>query len=138
MTTQQIYALIILTLLTAAIYWTGYRFGKIDGRADGEEYGKNTERYDNAGRIRALRDLLDHEKRKHRELFQHYLRAVANCTFGEKDRQTLLSIAEKLKLAADTFRAMSSKNQAQQALELREEALSMAALLEPITPERAA
>lgn len=41
-----------------------------------------------------------------------------------------MHIAEKLRLASDTFRAMSSKAQAQQALDLRDKALGMAALLD--------
>ncbi|MGA8134477.1 MAG: hypothetical protein WCA48_10050 [Pseudomonas gingeri] len=58
--------------------------------------------------------------------------------FGVNERQTLLATAEKLRLAADTFRAMSSKGQAKQALELREKVLEMIALLQPAAQERAA
>ena len=55
-----------------------------------------------------------------------------------QDRLTLLAIAEKLKLAADTFRAVRSESQATQALALRDKALSMAALMDPFTLEDAA
>ena len=54
------------------------------------------------------------------------------------DRLQLIAIAEKLQLAADTFRAVNSKNHASQALALRDKALVMAALLEPIAQEKAA
>jgi len=58
--------------------------------------------------------------------------------FGEVERQTLLAAAEKLRLAADTFRAMSAREQSKQALELREKILDMIALLQPVAQERAA
>jgi hypothetical protein len=58
--------------------------------------------------------------------------------FGANERQTLLATAEKLRLAADTFRAMSSTGQAKQALELRDKVLDMIALLQPTAQERAA
>ena len=59
-------------------------------------------------------------------------------TYNPKDRQTLLAIAEKLQLAADTFRAVRSESQATQALALREKALSMATLMDPFHQEDAA
>ena len=43
---------------------------------------------------------------------------------------TFLDIAEKLKLAADTFRAVRSESQARQALALRDKALDMATLMD--------
>ncbi|MGG5238837.1 hypothetical protein ACQZ2F_04710 [Pseudomonas lurida] len=49
-----------------------------------------------------------------------------------QDRYTLLAIAEKLKLAADTFRAVKSESQATQALALRDKALDMAALMDSL------
>jgi 3-methyladenine DNA glycosylase AlkD len=55
-----------------------------------------------------------------------------------QDRLTLVAIAEKLKLAADTFRAVRSEIQATQALALRDKALSMAALMDPFALEEAA
>jgi hypothetical protein len=58
--------------------------------------------------------------------------------FGEVERQTLMAAAEKLRLAADTFRAMSAREQSKQALELRERILVMISLLQPVAQERAA
>lgn len=58
--------------------------------------------------------------------------------FGEVERQTLLAAAEKLRLAADTFRAMSAREQSKQALDLREKVLDMIDMLKPVAQERAA
>ncbi|MGH2421158.1 hypothetical protein ACRCF9_11675 [Pseudomonas canadensis] len=55
-----------------------------------------------------------------------------------QDRIDLLAIAEKLKLAADTFRAVKSESQVPQALALRDKALSMAAALDSFFQEDAA
>ena len=66
-----------------------------------------------------------------REHAQAQTRVHASLEIREpQDRYTLLAIAEKLKLAADTFRAVRSESQATQALALRDKALNMAALMD--------
>ncbi|WP_347929472.1 hypothetical protein [Pseudomonas helvetica] len=138
MTAIQICALIGIILGAALIYWIGYRGGLIDGRFEGAEEGKNIEHAASAKTIRELEASLQFLRADHTHLAQLCKKLRTGQTFGADERQTLLCIAEKLKLAADTFRAMSSKSQAIQALELRDKALSMAALLEPVAQERAA
>lgn len=125
MTVIQICALITIVIALAILYWIGYRGGLTDGLAQGYDEGhaqgfiEGMDEVESAGstaleqiseRCRRLQSILDHQP---------------------LDRLTLLAIAEKLKLAADTFRAVRSDSQATQALVLRDKALSMAAQLDP-------
>ena len=138
MTAIQICALIISVIALAIFYWTGYRGGLIDGRVEGIEEGKNIQRADNSEEIRNVNLLLEQARTHHKSLHVHYTRALEAAKLGATDRVQLIAIAEKLQLASDTFRAVNSKNHAFQALALRDKALSMAALLEPIAQEKAA
>ncbi len=126
MTYMQICALISIIIAAGILYWTGYRGGLADGRAECTEELSN------------LTLLLDQAKAHHKSLYGHYTRALEATKLGVTDRVQLIAIAEKLQLASDTFRAVNSKNHAVQALALRDKALSMAALLEPIAQEKAA
>ncbi|AZF46763.1 hypothetical protein [Pseudomonas sp. R2-7-07] len=125
MTVIQICALISIVIALAILYWIGYRGGLTDGLAQGYDEGhaqgfiEGVDEGESAGstaleriseRCRRLQQILDHQP---------------------MDRITLLTIAEKLKLAADTFRAVRSDSQATQALALRDKALNMAAQLDP-------
>lgn len=138
MTAIQICALIGIFTGLAILYWVGYKGGLTDGRAEGIEEGKCIQQSDHSEAIRNLNLSLEQARESHKSLYQHYTRALAAATLGETDRLLLLAIAEKLKLAADTFRAVNSKSQATQALALRDKAISMAALLEAIAQEKAA
>ncbi|AUM69200.1 hypothetical protein [Pseudomonas fluorescens] len=138
MTVFQICVLTGLILSTTLIFSVGYRYGLSDGRAEGNEEGTNDERAANAKTIRELKASLQFIRADHKHLAAHAKRLREIQTLGPQERQTLMQIAEKLKLAADTFRAMSSKTQAQQALDLREKALGMAALLDQVKLEDAA
>ena len=126
MTVIQICALITIVIALAILYWVGYRGGLTDGLAQGYDEGhaqgfiEGMDEGESAGstaleqiseRCRRLQLILDHQP---------------------LDRLTLLAIAEKLKLAADTFRAVRSDSQVTQALALRDKALNMAALLDPL------
>lgn len=125
MTVIQICALITIVIALAILYWIGYRGGLTDGLAQGYDEGHAQAFIEGMGegesaastaleqiseRCRRLQSILDHQP---------------------LDRLTLLAIAEKLKLAADTFRAVRSDSQATQALALRDKALNMAAQLDP-------
>jgi hypothetical protein len=73
------------------------------------------------------------------QLYAHYERALAASKLGEQERQTLLAIAEKLRIAAETFSAFrTGKKLELDSLALRDQALSMAALLEPVAQVDAA
>jgi hypothetical protein len=109
MTAIQICALIGLIIGAALLYWTGYRGGLINGRIEGIDEGKAIQQSDNSEAIRSL------------------------------ERETLLAIAEKLRVAAETFSAFrTGKKLERDSLALRDQALYMAALLEPSAQEEAA
>jgi hypothetical protein len=132
MTAIQIYALISIIIALGILYWVGYKGGLTDGRAEG---------YDD-GHAQSFMEGMDQgESASSTELEQvteRCRRLQLILDLQTQDRLTLLAIAEKLKLAADTFRAVRSESQATQALALRNKALSMAALMDPFTLEDAA
>jgi hypothetical protein len=139
MTTFQIFALIVLILLVGLTYWAGYRGGLIDGRIEGIDEGKAIQQSDNSGTIQDLKRALDQALAHHKQLYSHYERALAAAKLGEPERQILLDIAEKLRIAAGTFSAFRTGRKLERdTLALRDQALAMATLLEPVAQEDAA
>jgi len=138
MTAVQICALIVLILLFTLIYWVGYRGGLIDGRAEGIDEGKAVQQSDDSETIRNLELSLDQAQTHHKQLYSRYERALAVSKLGEAERQTLLAIAEQLRIAAETFSAFrTGKKLERDSIALREQALAMAVLLEPAKQEAA-
>lgn len=132
MTAIQICALIGLIAGATLVYWIGYRNGMADGRYEGREDGKNTERAENAKTIYELRASLDFIKADHTRLAQFCKCLQQTSEFGETERQTLIDIAEKLRIAAETFAAFrTGKKLERETRALQDQALAMAALLEP-------
>ncbi|WP_460152718.1 hypothetical protein [Pseudomonas sp. S2_B07] len=139
MTAIQICALIGLIIAAALLYWTGYRDGLIDGRIEEVDEGKTIQQSDNSEAIRSLEHSLIQVSADRMQLYALYKRALAASKLGEQERQSLLAIAEKLRIAAETFSAFrTGKKLERDTLDLRDQALSMAALLEPATQEDAA
>lgn len=139
MTTIQICALIVLTVLVGLTYWAGYRGGLIDGQAEGIDEGKAIQQSDNSGTIQDLRRSLDQAQANHKQLSSNYEHALASSKLGEPERQTLLAIAEQLRIAAETFSAFrTGKKLERDSLKLRDQALAMADLLAPVAQEKAA
>ncbi|MBV4520825.1 hypothetical protein KVG88_12185 [Pseudomonas sp. SWRI74] len=139
MTTIQICALIVLIVLVGLTYWAGYRGGLIDGRIEGIDEGKAIQQSDNSGMIQDLKLSLDQAQAHYKQLYSHYERALAASKLGEPARQTLLEIAEKLRIAAETFSAFrTGKKLERDSLTLRNKALAIAVLLEPQVLEDAA
>ena len=131
MTAIQICALIGLFTFIGITYWAGYRGGLIDGRA--EECSINV----------AENELLKQKLHKHqydlKKAQQLYARTVEATKLGEPERQTLLEIAEKLRIAAETFSAFKTgKKLERDSLVLRDKALQIAALLDQTEQEAAA
>lgn len=136
MTAIQILALISIIIAAAILYWVGYRGGLIDGRIEGIDEGKAIQQSDNSGEIQDLKHLLDQAQGNHKQLYSHYKQALAASKLGEPARQTLLEIAEKLRIAAETFSAFrTGKKLERDTLTLRDQALAMAALLGPEAPK---
>lgn len=135
----QICAFIGLIIGAALLYWTGYRGGLIDGRIEGIDEGKAIQQSDNSEAIRGLEHSLLQVRAERLQLYGYYERALAASKLGEQERQTLLEIAEKLRIAAETFSAFrTGKKLERDSLALRDQALSMASLLEPVSQEDAA
>lgn len=139
MTAIQICALIVLTLLFALTYWAGYRGGLIDGRIEGIDEGKAIQQSDDSEAIRNLQLSLEQARGYHKQLYSHYEHALAASKLGEQERQTLMAIAEQLRIAAETFSAFrTGKKLERDTLALRDQALAMATLLMPAAQEDAA
>jgi len=124
MTAIQICALISIATAAGILYWIGYRGGLADGRAEGYEKGY-TEGCDHGfGKAYAAFPTVITLNKERRERVKQLLDRQP------EDRLILLSIAEKLKLAAATFKAVKSEIHAAQALTLREKALSIAVAMD--------
>jgi hypothetical protein len=159
MTTVQIYALIAIAIMIAGVYWLAYRHGFSSGHAQGHSEGYS-EGYDDGSCV-GYRDGMDEGKAIQRsetweenrnlelalcqandqreKLYAHYERALAASKLGEEERLTLLEIAEKLRIASETFSAFrTGKKLERDTRTLRDQALAMAALLEPAEQESAA
>ena len=136
MTAIQICALISIIFAAAILYWVGYRGGLIDGRFEGIDEGKAIQQSDSSGTIRDLELMLEQAQTHHKQLFAHYKRALDASKLGDPARQTLLDIADKLRIAAETFSAFrTGKKLERDSLALRDQALAMAALLDPAAPK---
>ncbi|WLH69884.1 hypothetical protein [Pseudomonas sp. FP2309] len=139
MTTIQICALIVLTVLVGLTYLAGYRGGLNDGRIEGTDEGKAIQQLDSSETILDLKRSLDQAQDRHMQLYSHYERALAASKLGEAERQTLLAIAEQLRIAAETFSAFrTGKKLERDTVALRDQALAMAGTLEREAQESAA
>ncbi len=139
MTAIQICALIALVTLAGLLVWAGYFMGHSDGMSAGRKECDDTLRAESAKTIRELRASLDFIKADHAHLAQFSKRLQQALKLGEPERQTLLDIAEKLRIAAETFAAFrTGKKLERETLALRDEALAIAALLKPAAQESAA
>jgi len=136
MTVIQICALIALIVLAGLLVWAGYFMGHNDGMAAGRKERDAIQRAEGAKIIRELKASLDFIKADHTHLARFSKRLQEGLALGETDRQALLDIAEKLRIAAETFAAFrTGKKLERDTIELRDKALAMAALLVPATQE---
>ncbi|QSL86261.1 hypothetical protein [Pseudomonas atacamensis] len=159
MTAVQIYALIAIVLMVAGVYWLAYRHGFNSGRAeghskgysegydvggcagfrDGMDEGKAIQRSENWEEIRNLEHSFNQATDQGKKLYGHYERALAASKLGAQERLTLLEIAEKLRIASETFSAFrTGKKLERDTRILCDQALAIAALLEPAEQEDAA
>lgn len=139
MTEIQIYALIALIVLAGLLIWAGYFIGHNDGMSAGMKESDAIQRAESAKTIRELKASLDFIKADHARLARSSKSLQDGLALGETDRKALLDIAEKLRIAAETFAAFrTGKKLERDTIELRDRALAMAALLVPATQEDAA
>lgn len=139
MTAVQICALIALITLAGLLVWAGYFMGHSDGMSAGRNESDDILRAESAMTIRELRASLDFIKADHAHLAQFSKRLQQALTLGEPERQTLLDIAEKLRIAAETFAAFrTGKALERETRALRDQALAIAALLDTANQESAA
>jgi hypothetical protein len=135
MTHIQIIALIGLIFTVALLYWAGYLIGRSNGRAAGIEEGKAVAEADNARALRELTTALKFVRADNQRLV-HLQDSQA---LKPAHRQTLLAIADLLRIAAETFSAFKTgKKLERDSRSLRDQALAMAALVEPAAKEEAA
>ena len=107
----------------------------IDGRIEGIDEGKDIQNVENSEAMQQLTLSLNQARDHHKQLHTQYERALIASKLGEPERQTLLAIAEKLRIAAEAFKAFrTGRKLEREALTLRDSALSMAAVLEMATP----
>lgn len=134
MTAIQIYALISLIVLAGLLVWAGYFIGHNDGMSAGMKESDAIQRAESAKTIRQLKASLDSIKADHARLARFNKRLQEGLALGETERQALLDIAEKLRIAAETFAAFrTGKKLERHTIELRDKALAMATLLAPVT-----
>lgn len=139
MTAIQIYALIALIVLAGLLVWAGYFMGHNDGMSAGMKESDAIQRAESAKTIRELKASLDFIKADHARLARFSKRLQEGLVLGETEHQALLDIAEKLRIAAETFAAFrTGKKLERETIELRDKALAMAALLVPVAQEDAA
>ncbi|MBU6959633.1 hypothetical protein KRR23_18080 [Pseudomonas sp. CVAP len=139
MTAIQICALISIIIAAALLYWAGYRGGLADGRIEGIDEGTNNQRAENAKAIYELEASLQFIRADHQRLAQHCKKLKDSTVLREKHHLILLEIAEKLRIAAETFSAFKTgKKLERDSRLLRDKALAMADLLKPSAPGVAA
>jgi hypothetical protein len=139
MTAIQICALIALIAFAGLLIWAGYKMGHSDGKSAGMKKGDEIQRAESAKTSRELRASRDFIQADHRGLAQLCTRQEKAQRMGEPERQTLLDIAEKLRIATETFAAFrTGKKLERETCALRDQALTLAALLEPSKQENAA
>ncbi|MFJ2388651.1 hypothetical protein [Pseudomonas koreensis] len=130
MTAIQICALIALITLAGLLVWAGYFMGHSDGMSAGMKESDDILHAQSAKTIRELRASLDFIKADHAHLAQFSKRLQQALALGEPERQTLLDIADKLRIAADTFAAFrTGKKLERETRALRDQAFAIADLL---------
>ncbi|MDG6398703.1 hypothetical protein QCD79_01725 [Pseudomonas quasicaspiana] len=141
MTTAQTYALIGIIIPVGVLFWFGYMLGWSEGVTIGLKKGEDSPREQDLSAIKELQESLQFLRDEHQCLAKHCksLKQSLALALGMKEKEALLDIAEKLRIAAETFNAFSTgKKLHRDCLTLREQALEMAALLQTTEQEAAA
>ncbi|AVX90168.1 hypothetical protein PkP19E3_18505 [Pseudomonas koreensis] len=132
MTAIQICALIVLIAFAGLLVWAGYKMGYSDGKSIGMEEGQEIQHAASAKNIRELRASLHFITADRTRLVQYSKRLEVALAFGGPEHLALLEIAEKLRIAAETFSAFrTGKKLERDTRALRDKALDMAQQLAP-------
>lgn len=135
MATIQICALITIITAAALLYWTGYRGGRADRRIE----DTHNQRDEHAHNIHKLEASLQAIRANHQRLTRHWKKLKTKMALSREHHQTLLDIAENLRIAAETFSAFRTDQKLERDTRtLRDQALTMAALVDPAITENAA
>lgn len=135
MTYEQIIALAIICAFVAGLSAFAYRLGVHKGAAQGSEQ-KQSEQSET---IHNLNTTLLRLKAQQMTLALQRQTENATSPFNMQHRQVLLQIAENLRISAETFSAFKTgKKLERDARTLRDQALIMAALIQPLDQEDAA
>lgn len=139
MTAIQIYALITIIIAATLLYWTGYRGGLADGRTEGIKEGADNHLADSAKTIRELEASLQFTRSDHQHLARKCKKLKDSNALREEHHPILIDIAEKLRIAAETFSAFKTGEKLErETRSLRDQALIMAELIKPLQQERVA
>jgi len=110
-----------------------------DGKSAGMKECEEIQRADSAKTIRELTAALDFTKGDHIRLANHCKRLKVAMAFGGPEHQVLLEIAEKLRIAAETFSAFrTGKKLERETRALRDQTLVMVEQLAPFVERDAA
>lgn len=130
MTTIQICALIGLIISPGLLLWFGYMMGRSDGIKVGITTGEQAPREQDVVAINELEASLRLIRTDHEQLARHCKRLQKGMVFGAQERDVLIDMAEKLRIAAETFSAFrTGKKLERDCLTLRQQALQMAEAL---------
>ncbi|PBQ12856.1 hypothetical protein [Pseudomonas syringae] len=130
MTTTQICVLIGLLISAGLLMWFGYMMGRSDGMKIGINNGEQIPREEDAKAIKKLEASLRLIRTDNERLHLNLKRLQRGLAFGVQERDALNDIADKLRIAAETFSAFrTGKKLERDCLTLRQQALQMAEAL---------
>ena len=130
MTMIQIWALIALIISAGLFLWFGYMMGRSDGIKIGITNGEQIPRKQDVVAIHELEASLRLIRTDHEQLARHCQILQKGMAFGTREKHALIDIAEKLRIAAETFSAFrTGKKLERDCLTLRQQALHMAEAL---------
>ncbi|MEE4375811.1 hypothetical protein V2J67_25970 [Pseudomonas alliivorans] len=130
MTTTQICVLIGLIISAGLLLWFGYMIGRSDGIKLGITNAEQVPRAQDVLAIHEFEASLRLMRTENEQLARQCERLQRGMAFGAQERDALNEIAEKLRIAAETFSAFrTGKKLERDCLALRQQALQMAEAL---------
>lgn len=135
MTQDQVIALTIICISIAGLSVFAYVMGIRKGRLD----VNREKRVSYQQTVRVLQIQLSSLREENEQLTKQLKKLTEGYALKDQHHQVLLQIGENLRIAAETFSAFKTgKKLERDARALREQALSIAALIKPLDQEQAA